>query len=128
MAMDPVEADYVIWRRYVEMSGDRAMVARLEAMQAVEQAGKATIALPDGGETRVPLIMAAEAAAAALNGESEAKWRLDWTRRLVRLAVKWQDEATTQGVATILSYTDSVIRDLKEAGVWRWAPQSSEEA
>jgi len=128
MAQKGQDADYVVWRRYLELSGDRAMVARLEAMNAVEAAGKASMPLPDGGETRVPLMIASEAAVAAMNGEDEAAWRHEWTRRLVRLAVKWQDEPTTEGVVSVLSLTDAVIAELKSAGTWPWGAKGAESA
>jgi hypothetical protein len=116
------ESDYTVWKRFAEMTGDSAMVARLNAIELAEKAGcETTMALPDGSRTSVPLMIAAEAAVAAHKGEDEAKWRHEWTRTLVGLAVKWQDEVTTQGVVAVLSNTDAVIHSLRKAGVWPWA-------
>ncbi len=121
MAFGLDESDYLVWRKFLEMKGDRAMVARLDAIHALEEAGcEPSLPLPDGAETRVPIIVAAEAAVAAQEGTSESDWRQEWTRRLVGLAVKWQDELTTQGVVNVLNSTDIVMRSLQNAGVWPW--------
>jgi len=121
MVTDDRDASYLVWRRFVEVSGDRAMVARLDILHRARQAGcKLAIAQPDGTELPVPEMVAAEAAVGALQAESEAEWREQWTRRLVNVAVKWQDQATTEGVVTVLNTTESVIADLKAAGVWPW--------
>ena len=90
-------------------------------------ADDATLKLPDGGETRASLMIAAEAAVAAIRGEGEEKWRYEWTRRLVRLAVKWQDEPTTEGVVSVLGFTDAVIAKLKSAAVWPWRGKEAKE-
>ncbi|MFO7955580.1 MAG: hypothetical protein R6X33_00580 [Candidatus Brocadiia bacterium] len=131
MTLGIEEADYQVWRKYLELKGDRAMVARLDVMWALEESGCDTsLKLPDGSESRAPIIVAAEAAVAALEGTSEAEWRQQWTRRLVRLAVKWQDELTTTGVVNLLNATDTVIRSLKGSGAWPWGgepAQGSEE-
>jgi hypothetical protein len=122
------ETDYLVWRKFLQIRGDRAMVARLDAIRSLHEAGcRTALQLPDGDETRVPIIVAAEAAVAAQEGQDEAGWRQEWTRRLVRLAVKWQDDLTTNGVVNVLSCTDAVIRDLKEGGVWPW-PEIQEPA
>jgi len=114
-------ADYLVWRRYAEIMGDVAMVVRLDAIGALEQSGlPATITMSDGTEARVPMMVAAEAAVAAHEGKQEGEWREEWTRRLVRMAVKWQDEMTTQGVVAVLNALDGVIADLRQAGVWPW--------
>ena len=121
MATDLKEASYLVWRRLAELSGDQAMVARLHILHQAQQAGcKMTVLLPDGREMRIPEIIAAEAAAAALEVGSEQEWRAQWTRRLVNVAVKWHDEATTEGVVAVLNHTDSVVDQLKGAGIWPW--------
>jgi hypothetical protein len=126
--MDLQEAGYLVWRRFAELSGDNAMVARLHIIHRARQAGcDLTAKLPDGGETRIPEMIAAEAAVAALEVGDEAEWRGEWTRRLVEVAVKWQDEATTQDVAAVLNHTDAVIKNLKAAGVWPWGNDESNE-
>jgi hypothetical protein len=97
------------------------MVARLNILHQARQAGcRLTVSQPDGTELRIPEMVAAEAAVGALQTDNEAEWREQWTRRLVNVAVKWHDEATTEGVVAILNSTDSVITDLKAAGVWPW--------
>ena len=121
MATDLTEASYLVWQRLAELSGDEAMVARLRILHRAQQAGcKMTVTLPDGREMRIPEIIAAEAAAAAIDVGSEAEWRGLWTRRLVNVAVKWHDEATTEGVVAVLNHTDAVVDELKGAGVWPW--------
>jgi hypothetical protein len=121
MADEAQAADYLVWRRYAEVTGDTAMVARLDAMNALEQADcKTTVTLMDGTEMRAPLMIAAEAAVAASEGKREPEWREEWTRRLVQLAVKWQDELTTHGVVAVLNAMDDVMKELKGAGVWPW--------
>jgi hypothetical protein len=116
------EAGYLVWQRFAEISGDHAMVARLHVICEAQKAGiKMTVTLPDGRELRIPEMIAAEAAVAALSTDAESEWRADWTRRLVNVAVKWQDAATTQGVVSVLNHTDAVIADLKAAGIWPWA-------
>jgi hypothetical protein len=121
MAQEAQAADYMVWRRFAEMAGDTAMVARLDAINALEQAACSdTVTMTDGTVMRVPLMIAAESAVAAQEGKQEAEWREEWTRRLVHLAVKWQDELTTQGVVAVLNCMDAVIADLKGAGVWPW--------
>ncbi|NLW51082.1 MAG: hypothetical protein GXY85_09625 [Candidatus Brocadiaceae bacterium] len=121
MAADVKEASYLVWRRLAELAGDEAMVARLHILHQAQQAGcKMTVVLPDGREMRIPEIIAAEAAAAALTVGSEDEWRAEWTRRLVNVAVKWHDEPTTEGIVAVLNHTDSVVEELKEAGVWPW--------
>ncbi|MHC4591489.1 MAG: hypothetical protein ACYS8L_02205 [Planctomycetota bacterium] len=128
MTTDLQEAGYLVWRRFAELSGDSAMVARLHIIHRARQAGcDLTVKLPDGGETRIPEMIAAEAAVAALEVGDEAEWREEWTRRLVEVAVKWQDEATTQDVAAVLNHTDTVIKNLRAAGVWPWGNDESNE-
>ena len=128
MATDLKEASYLVWRRLAELSGDQAMVARLHILHQAQQAGcNMTVTLPDGREMRIPEIIAAEAAAAALNIGSEQEWRAQWTRRLVNVAVKWHDEATTEGVVAVLNHTDPVVDELKEAGIWPWGDQEDAE-
>ena len=124
MATDLTEASYLVWRRLAELSGDQAMVARLHILHQAQQAGcKMTVALPDGREMRIPEIIAAEAAAAALTVGSEEEWRADWTRKLVNVAVKWHDEGTTEGIVAVLNHTDSVVDELKGAGIWPWSEE-----
>lgn len=121
MGTDQEETGYLVWRRFAELAGDRAMVARMHILHRARQAGcSMTLTLADGTEARIPEMVAAEAAVGALEIGSEGEWRQDWTRRLVNVAVKWQDEVTTQGVVTVLNHTDAVIQDLKGAGVWPW--------
>jgi hypothetical protein len=124
VATDMQEAGYLVWQRFAEISGDQAMVARLQVIGEAQKAGiKMTVSLPDGRELRIPEMIAAEAAVAALGAGSEGEWRADWTRRLVNVAVKWQDPATTQGVVSVLNHTDAVIADLKAAGIWPWGAE-----
>ena len=128
MAVQMQESDYSVWRRYLELKGDHAMVARLDAIHALQRSGTdPSVRLPDGSTSRVPVIVAAEAAVAAHEGVSEAEWREQWTRRLVGLAVKWQDDLTTQGVVNVLNSTDQVIRTLEGAGVWPWEQEGHAE-
>lgn len=128
MTADLKEATYLVWRRLAELAGDSAMVARLHILHQAQQAGcSLTVVLPDGRETRVPEIIAAEAAAAALEIDTEEEWRGEWTRRLVNVAVKWNDAETTEGVVAVLNHTDAVVSQLKEAGVWPWGVQQAEE-
>lgn len=118
---------YLVWRRFAELSGDRAMVARLHIIYRAREAGcKLTLKDRDGADLRIPEMIAAEAAVAALDMEDEAEWRRQWTRRLVNVAVKWQDEATTEGVVAVLNSTDAVVGDLKAAGVWPWGSEEVE--
>jgi hypothetical protein len=128
MATEPHENGYLVWRRFAELSGDRPMVARLHIIHRARQAGfKLTVPQPDGTELRFPEMIAAEAAAAALNTPTEGDWHLQWTRLLVNTAVRWQDPATTEGVVSVLNTTDTVISDLKIAGVWPWGSEEEEE-
>ena len=121
MATDTQEAGYIVWQRFAEVSGDRAMMARLAVIAKAQKAGcKMTVTLSDGRELRIPEMIAAEAAVAALDTQDESKWRADWTRQLVNVAVTWQDEPTTEGVVAVLNHTDAVVRDLKSAGIWPW--------
>ena len=123
------EDGYLIWRRYAELGGDKAMAARLHVVQQARQAGcRMTVELPDGREMRIPEMIAAEAAVGALEVRDEEQWHRQWTRRLVDVAVKWQDDATTAGVVAALNHTDAIIAELKAAGVWPWgSDQTSEE-
>jgi len=121
LPFDLKDTDYMVWRRFLEVTGDRAMLARLDALHAAEQAKcKMTLTLPDGTETRVPVVILCEAAVAAQEGQDEAEWRQDWTRRLVQLAVRWQDELTTGGVVNVLNSTDFIVRHMVQSGVWPW--------
>ena len=127
MDTDRQETGYLVWRRVAELSGDRAMVARLHIIHRARRAGcRMTLLQPDGTELRFPEIIAAEAAVGALDTESEEQWRWQWTRRLVDVAVRRQDPRTTDGVATVLEATESVIADLKAAGVWPWESERTE--
>jgi hypothetical protein len=129
MDNDRQDAGYLVWRRFAELSGDRAMVARMHVIHRAQQAGcELTTTLPDGTELRIPEMIAAEAAVGALEIEDEEEWRKEWTRRLVKVAAKWQDEATTDGVVAVLNCTDDVIADLKEAGVWPWSDSETEDS
>lgn len=121
MADDRQDVGYLVWRRFAELSGDRAMVARMHIIHRAQEAGCGlTTRLPDGRELRIPEMVAAEAAVGALETEQEEQWRREWTRRLVQIATKWQDQETTDGVVAVLNHTDAVIDDLKQAGVWPW--------
>lgn len=103
------------------------MVARMHIIHRAQQAGcRLTTSLPDGTEVRIPEMIAAEAAVGALEVEDEQEWRNEWTRRLVNVAAKWQDEATTEGVVAVLNCTDDVVAELKEAGVWPWGDGSDQ--
>jgi len=118
---------YLVWRRFAELTGDRAMAARLHIVHRARETGcKLTLMDPNGTELRIPEMIAAEAAVAALDMEDEAEWRTQWTRRLVNVAVKWQDEATTEGIVAVLNSTDAVVGDLKAAGVWPWGSEEVE--
>ncbi len=127
MAANDDGGAYLVWRRFVELSGDRAMVARLHIIHQAKEAGcKLALEGGDGQERRIPEMIAAEAAVAALDMAHESEWRLQWTRRLVEVAVKWQDEATTEGVVAVLNCTDAAIGDLKAAGVWPWGSEEAD--
>ena len=121
MSTNHRDAGYLVWRRFAELGGDRAMVARMNIIHQAQEAGcNLTVTLSDGAELRVPEMIAAEAAVAALDIGDEQQWREEWTRRLVHVAAKWQDEPTIEGVVAVLNHTDAVIADLKAAGVWPW--------
>ena len=114
------DTDYLLWLRYLELAGDRAMTPRLKAVRAAERAGLSALVLGDGRTTDAPLIVAAEAGAAAHEGRDETAWRRNWTRLLVRVAVTWREESTTQGVVSLLTLTDGIAADLNAAGAWPW--------
>ena len=96
MAGNNQEVGHLVWRRFAELAGDRAMVARMHILHRAREAGyDLSLTLPDGTVTRIPEMIAAEAAVAALSITAEEEWKKDWTSRLVSVAVKWQDEATT---------------------------------
>ncbi|MHC4480011.1 MAG: hypothetical protein ACYS8K_04115 [Planctomycetota bacterium] len=128
MGTDLPQAGYLVWRRFAELNGDKAMMARLHILERAREAGcDLTVELPTGGQARVPEMIAAEAAVGALKIGDEQEWRRQWTSRLVEVAVKWQDEETTKDVVTVLNHTDAVIRDLKGAGVWPWGNEEASE-
>ena len=59
---------YLVWRRFAELTGDRAMVARLHIIHRAREAGcNLTLKDRDGNELRIPEMIAAEAAVAALD-------------------------------------------------------------
>jgi hypothetical protein len=126
---DDQETGYLVWRRFAELAGDRAMAARLHIIYRARQAGcRMTLPQPDGTELRFPEMIAAEAAVGALDKQSEEEWRRRWIRRLLNLAVKWQDSQMTDNVATLLSTSESVVAELKSAGVWPWQNEKTEGA
>ena len=113
--------DCAIWQRVVSGAGDWAMAARLDALHKAEQAHQAGKLGLAGGRlpTAVQMVLC-EAAVAAFQTQSEADWRKDWTRRLVRIAARWPDEASVDGVVAVLGQADTIIAELKAAGVWPW--------
>ena len=124
MRWDVEGADYVLWRRLLEASGDTAMRARLDAVHAARQSGcKTALALSDGGVTRLPLMVLAEAAVAAQRGKTEAQWREEWIRILIGVAGRWQDAPTVQRLVTMLNSTEAIILDMRAARVWPWLNQ-----
>ncbi len=128
MAGNNQEVGHLVWRRFAELAGDRAMVARMHILHRAREAGlELTLTLPDGSLTRIPEMVAAEAAVGALDVSNEDDWRREWTKRLVDVAVKWQDEATSEGVVAVLNNTDQVIRELQTAGVWPWGSEQEGE-
>lgn len=118
------DQDHAIWLKYLELAGDCAVSARLDAMRKVVRAGRAAVERADGVVTTAPLIVAAEAAAAALAGRDEHRWREDWVRGLVQLAVTWQEQPSTDGVICVLTLTDRIVEDLKAADAWPWRAES----
>lgn len=121
--------DYAIWQVLVAEAGDAPMSARIEALRRADEAGcRMTLKIPDGTEQPFPQMVLCEAAVAALGRQSETEWRQEWTRRLVRVAAKWQDEGTFEGVVALLAHVDGIIADLKTAGVWPWAPAGKSSA
>ncbi|MHC4480010.1 MAG: zinc ribbon domain-containing protein [Planctomycetota bacterium] len=116
------EGSYVIWQGVVGLGGDWAMAARLDALRRAEEAGcEMSIALADGTQLPVPQMIAAEAAVAAFQSQSEAEWREHWTRRLLQVTTKWPEEPIKEAVIAMLMHTDTVIASLKGADVWPWA-------
>lgn len=114
-------ADYVLWRRVVEVAGDWAMASRLDAMHAARQSGCHTgLELPDGTVTRLPLMMVAEAAVAAHGGAEEEQWRERWVRALIELARDDARPAAINRVAALLNRMEAIILDMKAARVWPW--------
>jgi hypothetical protein len=117
-------ADYVVWRRLLELSGDIAMGARLDAVHAARQSGcKTALALSDGGVARLPLMVLAEAAVAAQQGKTEQQWREEWTRTLIKVAGRWQDAPTVRRLVAVLNSAEAIILDMKAARVWPWLNQ-----
>jgi len=114
----------VLWSSYLREANEPVMAARVAAIGSVLEAGRSRVALPGGGETCAPLIVAAEAAVAATLGEGEDAWRRRWTETLVRTAVACRDGPTTEGVILLLSLTESIAGDLRAAGVWPWGGSS----
>lgn len=116
-------ADFLVWQGVVQLAGDWAMAARLQALRYAEQAGcKMTVSMPDGSELNIPEMVMTEAAVAAFESQTEAEWREQWTRRLLSIAATWPDKKTTQTVVAVLTHTSDVIAELKAAGVWPWSP------
>jgi hypothetical protein len=113
--------DYLIWQGVVGLGGDWAMAARLDALRRAEEAGcETTFSLPNGTTLPIPEMVITEAAVAAFQTITEAEWRSAWTGRLLKIAAKWDDDATREAVVAILAHADSVIAGLKAAGVWPW--------
>ena len=122
MQWDVEGVDYVLWRRLLEASGDAAMRARLDAIHAARQSGcKTALALSDGGVTRLPLMVLAEAAVAAQEGKTEQEWREGWLRTLISVAARWQDEPTVQRLITVINSIENIILNMKAARVWPWS-------
>jgi hypothetical protein len=97
------------------------MVARLDALHRAEQAQRSGRLKPAGGALPFVLQMVlCEAAVAAFQAQGEADWRKEWTRGLVRIAARWPDDGTVEGVVAVLAQADGVIADLKAAGIWPW--------
>ena len=119
--------DYAIWQGVVSGAGDWAMAARLQALHKAEQAHQAgKLGLAGEGIATALQMVLCEAAVAAFQTQSEADWRKDWTRRLVRIAARWPDEASVDGVVAVLGQADTVIAELKAAGVWPWRTEPAE--
>jgi hypothetical protein len=103
---------------------------RMAAVDEALSAGCAcTLILPDGNEVHVPMFMAADAAVAAMQGKSEAEWRMEWTRRQLGRAMAYPGNSELlEEVATILNATESIIREQREAGVWPWSRRAVRKA
>jgi len=121
----PGRVDYSIWQGLAAGAGDWAMVARLDALRKAEQAQRSGLLKPaDGALPLVLQMVLCEAAAAAFQAQGEADWRKDWTRGLVRIAARWPDDATVEGVVAVLGDADAIIAELKAAGIWPWQAQT----
>ncbi len=117
----PAEMDYRLWQGLAEQAGDWAMAVRLDSWRRAGEAGcRMALSMPDSVASAVPRMVLGEAAVAAFQSQSEAEWREAWTRRLLKVAAKWPDEQTVEGVVEVLLATDPVIGELREAGVWPW--------
>ena len=121
------ELDYRLWQGLAEQSGDWAMVVRLDAWRRAQQAGcEMFTELPDGSTMPIPQMILAEAGVACFQSQSEQEWREEWTRRLLQVAAKGSDEATTEAVVALLTHTGSVIAGLKSKGAWPWNQQEEQ--
>jgi hypothetical protein len=117
--------DFKLWETLAQDAGDPAMVARLAIWQKAEESGcEMMFTLPDGSKAPIPQMVLSEAAAAAGEGKSEYDWREEFTRSLLEVARKWQDEPTMDGVVGIITYMDGVIADLRQGGMWPWPAES----
>ena len=67
--LDILAAENIVIRKSAQMRGDALTVARIEAME---------MALERGCNKPITLAMAADAAQAALKGQSEEAWRRRW--------------------------------------------------
>ena len=89
--------------------------------RAIRLGCRASIVMPDGTRRLTPMLIASEAAIAYEAGESELKWRLDWTRRQVAQALRYAGEPQVlEQVAATLYWTDPIIEDQRAKGAWPW--------
>jgi hypothetical protein len=117
--------DFKLWQALAQDADEPAMVARLAIWQKAEESGcEMLLALPDGSKTPIPQMVLSEAAAAAGAGKSEYDWRDEFTRALLEVARKWQEEPTMDGVVAVLTYVDGIIADLRQGGMWPWSDES----
>ncbi len=118
--------DYLLWRRLTELTGDRPMGVRLDAIHAARQSGcKTALALKDGTVSRVPLMMVAEAAVAAHQGKRESEWREEWIRGMLQMARDLPDGPELDRLVSALDALDAVTLDMRDARVWPWMGRPS---
>jgi hypothetical protein len=116
--------DWAVWQGVVAGAGDWAMAARLEALSRAAAAG-CDLEEPKVAGLPIAQMVLAEAAVAAFQGVSEEEWRDGWTRRLLKLAARWNDESSRDGVVEVLVRAGHVISALRAAGVWPWQPAAA---